>query len=255
MAATGDRHHQGARTAVALTPEWAASNLAPRFTVRVPRVVGERTAARVTRGPSGLEPLSPLRVRHTGDYVLWAGRGEEVRLVGAQVRVGRYAANAKPLVVRDAAGRTVARVALPDFGTQAEVAFRADEGGFYTIAADVGANAFVLEKANVPVALDVTKRAVNLVASRGSVCVPVPAGTRVMAFGVAGEGLGESVGAAVTDPSGREVWSQASVSQAERFVVREPVAAGLWELRVGKPAQGGFEDFHIEVLGVPGYLF
>lgn len=96
-----------------------------------------------------------------------------------------------------------------------------------------------------------------MIASVGSVYVPVPVGTRLFAFGVAGDGPAEAVSAVVRDPSGREVGSMATVAQGERFTFRDEkgAEAGLWELRLGKPAQGGFEDFHVEALGVPGYLF
>jgi hypothetical protein len=122
---------------------------------------------------------------------------------------------------------------------------------------DVGANAFTLLEASVPVAFDATQKAVSLIASTGSLFVPVPQATGVFAFGVAGEGEGEAVQVTVLDPAGQIVWTKDAISQMERFTANggQGAESGLWQIKVARPSRGGFEDFHVEVLGVPGYLF
>jgi hypothetical protein len=242
---------------VALTPEWLAKTFPPRFKVRVPRVAADLATAKVTDRAEGVQKLSPLRLRRGGAYVLYAAAGREVVLSGRMSKVGRYEANARPLVVRAPSGRVVKKAPVPAFREPVELRFAAAEPGFYVLEVDVGHNAFALESANVPVALDATKRAVGLIASAGSLFVPVPKDTGVFAFGVAGEGEGESVRASVFDPSGAAVWTKDGITQMERFTSGEGqgAAGGLWQLEVGKPGRGGFEDFRVEALGVPGYLF
>ncbi len=247
----------GQRQEVALTPEWAAKTFPPRFSVRVPRVAGDLAKARVTDRAEGVQRVSPLRLRRGGAYVFHAAAGREVVLAGEQTQVGAYAVGAKPLIVRSPSGAAVKKVALPPFKERAEVRFTPAESGFHTLEVDVGANAFALLEASVPVALDATRRAASLIASAGALFVPVPKGTGVFAFGVAGEGAGEAVRAAVIDPAGKAVWAKDAITQMERFTAAEGQGAsgGVWEIRLGKPSQGGFEDFHVEALGVPGYLF
>lgn len=247
----------GSSREIALSPEWVAQTFPPRFTVRVPRVAGDLARARVADRAEGVQALSPLRLRHGGAYVFHAAAGRDVVLAGVLSQVGKYAAAAKPLAVRSPSGRTVKRIPLPAFRERVEIRFAAPEAGFYTLEVEVGGNAFTLTEANVPVALDATKRAANLVASAGSLYVPVPKGTGLFAFGVAGEGEGEAVRATVLDPAGRAVWTRDGLTQMERFTADKGQGAGggLWQLRLEKPGRGGFEDFHVEVLGLPGYLF
>jgi len=229
----------------------------PRFTVRVPRVAGDLAKARVTDRAEGVQKLSQLRVRRGCTYVFYAAKGCGVVLAGMQTRVGRYEAGAKPLIVRSPSGKVVKNVPMPGFKTPVEIRFAAAEGGFYSLDVDVGANAFTLQEANVPVAIDATRKAASLIASSGSLFVPVPKGAGVFAFGVVGEGEGESLRAAVVDPEGREIWTRDNIVQMERFTATDGqgAAGGVWEIRLGKPSQGGFEDFHVEALGVPGFLF
>lgn len=247
----------GQRQTVELTQAWAAETFPPRFAVRVPRVAVDLAKARVTDRAEGVQRLSPLRIRRGGRCVFYAEAGHEVVLAGMQTQIGRYGDEAKPLLVRSLSGKVIKKTDLPTFKVRVEVRFVARDGGFYLLEVDVGANAFALLEANVPVAFDATQKAASLIASTGSLFVPVPKGTGVFAFGVVGEGDGESLKATVVDPAGQEVWLKDNVTQMERFTATDGqgAAGGLWEIRVGKPTRGGFEDFHVEVLGAPGYLF
>jgi hypothetical protein len=246
-----------ARKEIELTPQWVAATFPPRFAVRVPRVAVDLGQARVTDRAVGVQSLSPLRLRRGGTYVFYATSGREVALAGMQTQVGKYAMGAGPLVVRAPSGKTVKKVALAAFKERTDVRFSAEVSGFYALEVDVGANAFALLESNVPVALDATRRAVGLIASAGSLYVPVPKGTGVFAFGVAGEGEAEAVSVSVSDPSGKVVWENAAVTQMERFTSAEGqrAAGGLWRVTFARPGAGAFEDFYVEALGVPGYLF
>lgn len=247
----------GVRRTVALTPEWARATFPPRFSVRVPRVAADLSRMRVTDRVGGVQALEPLRLRRAGTYVCYAKAGTEVRLVGRHSQVGRYASGTKPLVVRAPSGRVAASVPLPPFGARAETGWTAAESGFYTLDVDVGANAFALLEANVPVALDATKKAVGLIASTGTLAVAVPRDIRVFAVGVAGEGDTEAVRVTVIAPDGHVAWAKDGIAQRERFTVSDAggVADGVWLVKCEKPSSGVFEDFCVEALGVPGYLF
>ena len=245
------------RQKVALTPEWVKAQFPPRFPVRVPRVAVDLAKARVTDRAEGVQKLPPLRLRHNGTYVFYASSGKEALLAGQQSQVGKYSAASKPLVVRSPDGQVFRKLPLPPFKQRAEIRFTPAAAGYYTLEVDVGGNAFTLLEANMPVALDTTKKAVSLIASAGTLFAAVPKGTGVFAFGVAGEGDGEAVKATVSDPSGKAVWTNGAIIQMERFTATEGqgVSGGLWQVTLERPSKGAFEDFHLEVLGIPGYLF
>jgi len=247
----------GKRQAITLTPDWVKAMFPPRFTIRVPRVRGDLAKARVTDRAQGMQKLSPLRLRRGGNYVCYAAAGREVVLTGQQTQVGKYAACSQPLVVRAPSGTAAVTVALPRFKENVEIRFVPAESGFYTLEVDVGANAFALLEANVPVALDATRKAAGFIGSAGSLYVPVPKGAGVFAFSVSGEGDVEAVKATVYNPSGQVVWMRDAITQAERFTTPEKSvqADGLWQVKAERPARGVFEDFYVEALGVLGYLF
>jgi hypothetical protein len=245
------------RQEIALTPAWERQTFPPRFTVRVPRVTADLAKTRVVDRIQGVQKLAPLRLRRSGVYIFYAQAGAEVVLAGQQTQVGRYAAAARPLALHAPDGSALSTFPLPPFRERAEIRFTPDATGFYTLAVDVGANAFTLLEANVPVAFDTTRKAVGLIGSTGSLFAALPQGTGVFAFGVAGEGADEAVKTTVLDPSGTPVWSRDAITQPERFTATqgEGAAGGLWQLRMERPAAGGFEDFQVEILGAPAFLF
>ncbi|HRR34871.1 MAG TPA: right-handed parallel beta-helix repeat-containing protein, partial [Kiritimatiellia bacterium] len=251
------RQPGAAEQRIALTPAWILQTFPPRFTVRVPRVTPDLATAHVVNNVTGAQRLTPLRLRREGAYLFYAQSGEEVVLAGMQTQVGRYAPQAKPLIVRGADGRVLKSVPLPAFRERVEVRVTPPATGFYTVEVNVGANAFALIEANVPVAFETSKKAISLIASTGSLYAAVPQGTGVFAFGVSGEGESESVKATVRDPSGRVVWSRDAITLPERYTATggEGAAGGLWQITLERPAAGGFEDFRVEALGIPPYLF
>jgi len=251
------RQPGAAERRIALTPAWTSQTFPPRFTVRVPRVAPALASARVVNNAAGVRRLAPLRLRREGTYLFHAQAGEEVVLAGQQTQVGRYAPDAKPLIVRAVDGRALKSVPLPAFRERAELRFTPPATGFYTLEVNVGANAFTLLDATVPVAFDTSKKAAGLIASTGSLYAAVPKGTGVFAFGVSGEGDGEGVKATVRDPAGLARWSRDVITLPERYTATggEGAAGGLWQITLERPARGGFEDFRVEALGIPPYLF
>ena len=127
----------------------------------------------------------------------------------------------------------------------------------YRLVVDSGGNSFVLRTANVPVAFDTSVKPVGLIASKGSLYLPVAEGTELFAFEVAGSGDAEAVKAAVFSPDGKKVWSADKIIEVNRFTANhgEGKTGGLWQIKLDRPSEGCFEDFHVSALGVPGLLF
>lgn len=247
----------GARQEIQLTPEWSAKMFPPRFTVRVPRVPVDLGKMHIVDNGDGARALSPLRLRREGKYVFHANANREVILVGRHTQVGRYNPSNEPLIVRSPSGKIVAKTPLPPFRETVEIRLTPAETGFHALEVNVGNNALSLLSANVPIALDGTRKTIGLISSVGSLYVPVPKGTSLFAIGVAGEGDAEAVKMTVVDPSGATVWSRDAITQMERFTATQGQGeqGGVWQLKFERPAAGAFEDFHVEVLGIPGYLF
>lgn len=253
VSAQGDTDPQ----TVELTPEWLKAAFPPRFKVRVPRVKANLAKARVRAHDQSLVKLSPLRFRGRTTFLFHAQAGKEVVLSFMQSPVARYAAGTRPLVVLSPSGKWAKSMPMPPFRERAEFRFTPATTGFHSLVADAAGNAFTLLEANVPVAVDTAEHPVGLIASLGALFVAVPRGTDSFAIGVAGGGEGEAVKATVIDPSGKPVWTKDPVVRMERFTATggERAAGGLWQIKFERPATVTFEDYLVEVLGIPAHLF
>ena len=204
------------------------------------------------RTPGKAVPLQPMRVRHRGVYLVYADRARTLRFSGHQVRVGRYPAATKPIVVKTLDGRAHARIPLPGLQDTA-FAFDAPAAGFYRMEADLGAVAFMLTSSDAPVAIDVTDAAQGLISSTGSMWINVPKGAPKFALYASGEGV-ERVHARLYSPQEVRVWDEDNVSGWTKAVVKTP-PPGLWRIEVGRPSDGAFEDARYDLSCIPGFLF
>ncbi len=247
----------GVRQEVELTPEWAAAKFPLRFKVRVPRVTADLATARMVDKTEGVSKLSPVEIRTRATYLLFAKAGQEVSFSGQQTQVGKSGFSLKPLLVRSPSGKVIHKAAFKGFKQVLEIKFKATEDGFHALEVDVGSHAFALLSANVPAAIDASKKSASLIRCAGPLFFAVPQGTALFAVGVVGGGGVEAVSAAVCDPDGKEVWRKDTITVFERFTADDGqgLPGGLWQVRFARPSTGVFEDFKVETLGVPGYLF
>lgn len=247
-----------AKETFTMSDAWFAKRFPPRFAVPVRRVRVDLATARVVNTVEGPRQLARIRMRGYGNYLFYATGGKEVVLKGRQSKVGRNVASTKMMVVKDSADQETKSVALSGkFDAIEEVRFMPSKSGFYRLSVAVDGNAFALLEANVPVALDTSVRSVNLINSPGPLYAVLPQGTGTFAFGLRGQGSGERVKATVIDPNGREVWTHASIAEMERYTAAngEGAAGGIWQVKFATPTEGVFEDFSVELLGAPAYLF
>lgn len=240
-----------------LDPAWAARTFPARFPVKVPRIQADVTAAKVIDATNGLCALSPVKLRNNGTYLLFVKTGQEVFMTGQLTQIGRSPLAAIPLTIKSPSGKIVAKATPTNVNQRVEFRFTATEEGFYTLKVDMGTHAFALLSANVPVAVDATQGPAALIQCTGPLFVAVPHGTKLFAIGVSGEGSGEAVKVVIVNPDGKEVWQKDPVIMMERFTAQngQVQAGGLWQIHFSRPSVGVLEDFRVEALGVPGYLF
>ena len=111
---------------------------------------------------------------------------------------------------------------------------------------------FALTASDVPVAINCVAGRVGMINSLGNLFFR-PAGGVPFAVTVSGD-PSEKVGARLSAPNGEAVWEQKEIYRSFRHVVAEP-EEGLWTLSVLKPASGRFEDYKLDLTGIPGHLF
>ncbi|MCQ2393886.1 MAG: right-handed parallel beta-helix repeat-containing protein [Kiritimatiellae bacterium] len=196
--------------------------------------------------------LSPLRVRGTATYVVYAEAARTLKFRGRFCRVGHYTVEPKPFVVRTPKGKDVAKdIRLSE--EDGTFSFAVPGKGFYLLEVASGRNSFRLDEADCPVALDVSSSAVDLIGSEGDFWFAVPEGTARFVFQPMGHG-GERVTVRVCDPSGACVWTGRDLERVARFKQKQP-KAGLWRVEVRRPSTGCFEDSSFDISGLPGTFF
>ena len=147
------------RKTVELTPDWCAAN--------IPRAGGSdplpRVAADVSRlwplekEPDAMRPLEPVAVAHWQRYVLRVDSRRTVRLVVRQVPGKSGIRSPIPLKISRIGGTFRTEIPMPKDGPE-QVAFEAKEAGHYAMELDGYHSRFVIDEANVPVAIDATRR-------------------------------------------------------------------------------------------------
>lgn len=210
----------------------------------------------VDPAPGEMRKLAALCLRNESCYALYANAARRVRFTGHVTFLkawGKVPEN--PVVIRDAAGREVAKLALPPAGKSAELAFDAPEAGFYTMDVNPGHHGFTLTEADCPVAVDFAKKQADVMSSVGKTYFHVPAQKGDFAIYVASGGAGENVGVKVVDAKGTCVLADPTVVGWQVCAGGADAPSGLWTLELSAPAKGRFEDYMLDMAGIPGALF
>lgn len=185
--------------------------------------------------------LTPMTVVGLARYVLYAEKA------GAYPFKGR-------LVSRKAgAGKLKIRGASP---LAADGSFTVEVGrpGLHALELEIEHATFTLLQSQVPVALDLSERPLDLRTSTGGVFFFVRKGEPFNAM-ISGESYGEKIGCRLSDPEGREVWNEPSALWWRGYRARGAVQEGLWKLVLRRPETGRLEDCHVDVTGASPCLF
>ena len=208
----------------------------------------------VDRAPGRCVALSRLRVRGNVRYVFHAAKAGKVLFRGRLAKIGKKAVEDATLEMRPLNGGAAVKVRVPVGKAAKDITVDVPAAGFYSLGADLGGHAFVLEGSEVPVGLDVSESPVAIQASAGDVWFSVYGGEPFNVM-VSGQGWGERVGAELFDPSGISVWREPTALWWRGWRGRGSVASGMWRLRLTRPKEGRLEDFRVDMTGATGVLF
>lgn len=247
----------GQKQTVELTRELLGKWMPVIALKRIPRV-------RVT-GLS-FEPLSPLpagqtydlgawRLRMNGTATVWAKQGEQVTLTINSGQIGNYATNSIPVTITSPSGKEVCKLEAP-FGQATPVTFTAPETGLHVIRTEAGGNQAFFTASTHPFNLYGGGDAVHLIGSTGTLYFVVPKGTKEFGVRLFGEGAGEGVKAALIDPAGQTVQEKDNITRTDMLSVELPEGSPgeIWALKLDRPSGVAMEDYHVDLLGVPGLL-
>ena len=245
---------QGNEKAVELTPEILAEWL-PQTTLRdIPRLPADGALLAPLAGSALGTPVWPWQ-RRVGHYLVFAGAGDEVTCRAAFSQVGSYSGTEMPVTVTGPSGSVVHETWVP-FQSQASVGFTAPETGVYTVVADAGLNRMRWSDWSHPMAITGGGAAVHFIRYSGQLQFHVPAGVTLFGVRLWGEGSGEGVRATLTGPDGTVFGRVDDQVQTYQFEVElsAPSQGQVWTLGTASPSNTAWEDFYVDLRGVPPLL-
>ena len=193
--------------------------------------------------PGELVRLKPFRFRNGVTYRFFMSAPGEARFSGRFTKVGRPSFTPKPIVIKDAAGKTCATIDLN--GTaETPFSFTAKAAGFYTMTADVGSHAFGLSATSVPIAVTPSGLDRSIYATQGTLFFRAASDTPFI-VAVSGANAAERIRAQVADPTGRVVWDCDRIFEWAAYRSDAHPAEGLWRITFKRPSDCTFEDFSV----------
>ena len=246
-------------TAAVDVPDWKSINISPALSgsnAKVSVVKNPDMSKAVVRDtcPGEMVPLSPFNIRFGGHYRFYADRAREVRFRGRQLRIGngKQGATESGFVLKDASGKVVSHVDMPKFD-EAEFKVAVPAAGFYTLDFNAQPSPFALTASDAPVAVDLEKRKLSVINSSGRLYFTVVDGTDAFAVIAAGS-ASERIRVRLFAPDGTVAWDCDGIDRTFRHTISSPMP-GMWTLLASKPTKGGFEDYGLDLAGIPGHLF
>lgn len=203
--------------------------------------------------PGEVVKLQPLSIREQGVYIVYADSARTLHFEGAVRKVGKREPPGNPVLVTDTEGREVARLAFKRGSGDRTLSFAAPAKSFYRLQFELGTARFTMKTADAPIALDVTADSQHFIACTGSFWFWVPEETERLVFLMNGS-PGEKAHGELRNPAGASVWEEDNIKGWTKSVCAPP-QAGLWQVILKRPSEKGFEDFRVDVLGIPGFFF
>ena len=107
-----------------------------------------------------------------------------------------------------------------------------------------------------PMALTGAGREVRFMQYSGELQFYVPPGATLFGVRLWGEGVGEGVQATLLDAAGEVLATMDDIVQTYQFDVElaAPSRGEVWTVRTTRPTNGTWEDFYVDVRGVPALL-
>ncbi len=235
---------------------WCRQNFPPKSPGATPQRFAFNPASAIVADqcPGETVELAPLSTRSSCRYVFYVESPRTVTFRARYIPISKQRGST-PITVRKVGGdKDVASAYLPDFhekgGSDARLSFKIPEAGFYTMSVNPGYNAFMLTKADVPVAFDFNGGARTFQGLEATVYMTPSGGRHAAVFisGYAALDLRKADNSvALKHETGMSDWSR---HMTQCFGIKN-----VWPLKIGKPKNGSLGDFQLDIVGIHEHLF
>jgi len=245
------------RTTHELTPRLISEWMPFRLFKAIPRfdAQGVSYEPALPDAKPGAVRRSTARQRGLSEWLLWAEADERVTFTVLVQPVGKSGPEAATVSLSSPSGK-LTKMSAARVEKETAYEFQATERGVYKIVCDPLNSTATVNSATSRVCLYAPSSAIHFLATIGRYFFWVPPGTKEFALKVSGESAAECLNAALIDPAGNPVVEQDNISQAYQFVAtpKDPSRGEIWSLRLAPPALGAFEDFEVQLQGIPPLL-
>jgi hypothetical protein len=196
--------------------------------------------------------VPPHRLRSRAVYWLWGRPGEEVRCDLRFQSVGPATGEPMQVQVLAPGDQKLAEAQVPLEQT-VEFKFTPQEHGIHRIVCEPRNHTVQMTSCNRPFLVGGSHLVIHFIHTPIDVFFTVPGGTQQFALRMQGEGDAERVGVAVSDSTGRELWTRPNLSHAEYRIYRPENATSdsVWRCKFSLPQSGVLEDHYLELRGIP----
>ncbi|MGI5818629.1 MAG: right-handed parallel beta-helix repeat-containing protein [Armatimonadota bacterium] len=247
----------GERTPLTLTEDLVSSWMPVHVVPDLPRIsLDDVSLAPVhAGGPAEAYSFAGFNLRRDLTPVVYAEAGDQVSMTIGYQQVVRLTGDTMPVTFVAPSGAEIEAGEVP-FQQERVISFVAPETGVYRVIATPDRNQMHINASTHPVNLSTEHAPVQFYNTTGELFFHVPAGTEEFGVVVAGEGSGEAVKIGVFDPAGALVEERDNVTAAQMIHVEldAPSPGATWRLELSRPSDVGFEDYTLELRGIPPLL-
>jgi hypothetical protein len=192
------------------------------------------------------------RLRKDAKCILYAKENEKVQLSIHHFQVGRYSGNPMPVKIYSSAGELIHEQNI-DFQSEAEIQFVVPKTGIYSMAFSTGANAAQITRTSHRLCISSQDAPIHFIGMTGQLYFYVPKGSEEFGVKAFGENVSEAVKITLLDASGNGIETKDNITQPYVLITnREDTNSGeIWAIKIEKPSATSFEDYYIQLLGVP----
>lgn len=214
------------------------------------KMVFDASRARVVDKCPGVSvKLSRFKIRRRAVYKFYVPAAGTATFTGATVKLGRKPLAKAKMIVRDGAGKEVAKIDRPG-AESTRFKVKVPAAGFYQLEVPVLGLAFRLDESDVPVALDMTD-SVGFLCSAGELKFFAGDGEKFV-LTAAGGGGQERVNVQVRNPSGKVVWNKERIGAWEAY---GDGGKGYWTVKLSPAPKSIFDDHKLAIRGVQPIAF
>jgi len=242
--------------------EWCQKTFAAKNAIDNPvHMAGLPPASRCTvrdEKPGEMVALAPVELHWGAKYAFFADKAGEVHFRARQVPKdpgAHYLDSAPVFVKKPASKKAIASLPCPSRESR-DYAVSVPARGFYVIDAKASRSRFLLEAADVPVAVHVPNEAQQMFITGSKthslgIYVPTSGGK----FSVIAKGGSDGcLGAALFTPDGALVGRNVMIKGWETINVSD-AAAGLWRLDLEMPRKGPRKYFYLDLVDIPALFW